>query len=453
MPRYFPPRVNLVWSFLRNHKLFSFVIIWASWHGQWHGLSGARWVTAASQACLRSWTLCLSLYLVPGHKQSGLPQQRGYLVHSLFLPLQAQWYIFEKVKAEGFTGNEYARLRCDVMVPKKMVGRIIGELCPYVLILSVSTSSLSLSLPSYSHSLYLLILFISTSFSSCLSFPLIDLLLFCSVSTFNFLDLCFSLSLSLSFPLLLLPSPSLSLPLLPSSSLSLSFPFPLPLFLFLSPISSRLPLPLPLPFPLPFPLSSSPTQLPYSILPHLSTSMFALLVPTITFLASSVCPSLPQYAPRSLSVPFPMYLSVLISAHPSVSPSSYQPIISHNRDVHHFCYRRFTNLHLSGLTYAAVVKILSCLSMKDRCQTARVCRLWRAASRDISLFSSLSVWLCSICNWVLAVLPGFTAPSPPPHTAINRHSLSAILCLRYVHLCLSFSWEILMWNLQFNPIK
>lgn len=46
--------------------------------------------------------------------------------------LQAQWYIFDKVKAEGFTGNEYARLRCDVLVPKKMIGRIIGKiLCSF----------------------------------------------------------------------------------------------------------------------------------------------------------------------------------------------------------------------------------------------------------------------------------------------------------------------------------
>lgn len=44
-----------------------------------------------------------------------------------YFHLQAQWFIFDKVKAEGFTGNEYAKLRCDVIVPKKMVGRIIGE--------------------------------------------------------------------------------------------------------------------------------------------------------------------------------------------------------------------------------------------------------------------------------------------------------------------------------------
>ena len=41
--------------------------------------------------------------------------------------LQAQWYIFDKVKTEGFTGNEYARLRCDILVPKTMIGRIIGS--------------------------------------------------------------------------------------------------------------------------------------------------------------------------------------------------------------------------------------------------------------------------------------------------------------------------------------
>ena len=31
------------------------------------------------------------------------------------------------MRIEGFAGNEYTRLRCDVLVPKKMVGRIIGE--------------------------------------------------------------------------------------------------------------------------------------------------------------------------------------------------------------------------------------------------------------------------------------------------------------------------------------
>ncbi|XP_067929176.1 insulin-like growth factor 2 mRNA-binding protein 1 [Watersipora subatra] len=40
---------------------------------------------------------------------------------------KAQWFIFEKVKVEGFAGYDYARLRCDILVPRKMVGRIIGK--------------------------------------------------------------------------------------------------------------------------------------------------------------------------------------------------------------------------------------------------------------------------------------------------------------------------------------
>lgn len=40
---------------------------------------------------------------------------------------RAQTYIFEKIKTEGFSGNEPAKLRCDIFVPKVRVGRLIGK--------------------------------------------------------------------------------------------------------------------------------------------------------------------------------------------------------------------------------------------------------------------------------------------------------------------------------------
>ncbi len=43
------------------------------------------------------------------------------------LRFQASYFIFEKMKQEGYAGNEDVRLRTAIHVPKAMVGRVIGK--------------------------------------------------------------------------------------------------------------------------------------------------------------------------------------------------------------------------------------------------------------------------------------------------------------------------------------
>ena len=40
---------------------------------------------------------------------------------------QAQWFLFDKIRSEAFFGTDHPRLRVEIMVPKEMVGRIIGK--------------------------------------------------------------------------------------------------------------------------------------------------------------------------------------------------------------------------------------------------------------------------------------------------------------------------------------
>ncbi|XP_050388524.2 insulin-like growth factor 2 mRNA-binding protein 2 isoform X2 [Patella vulgata] len=40
---------------------------------------------------------------------------------------KAQFYIFEKIRVEGYSGNDEVHLRSEIMVPKAAVGRIIGK--------------------------------------------------------------------------------------------------------------------------------------------------------------------------------------------------------------------------------------------------------------------------------------------------------------------------------------
>ena len=40
---------------------------------------------------------------------------------------RASYFIFEKLKQEGFAGNDDVRLRTTILVPRSMVGRVIGK--------------------------------------------------------------------------------------------------------------------------------------------------------------------------------------------------------------------------------------------------------------------------------------------------------------------------------------
>ena len=47
--------------------------------------------------------------------------------HLWFFAFQANYFIFEKLKQEGFSGNDDVRLRTAITVPRNMVGRVIGK--------------------------------------------------------------------------------------------------------------------------------------------------------------------------------------------------------------------------------------------------------------------------------------------------------------------------------------
>jgi len=47
--------------------------------------------------------------------------------HLWFSAFQANYFIFEKLKQEGFSGNDDVRLRTAITVPRNMVGRVIGK--------------------------------------------------------------------------------------------------------------------------------------------------------------------------------------------------------------------------------------------------------------------------------------------------------------------------------------
>lgn len=49
------------------------------------------------------------------------------VLKSFHFPLQASYYVFEKLKQEGFAGNDDVRLRTAMKVPRSMVGRVIGR--------------------------------------------------------------------------------------------------------------------------------------------------------------------------------------------------------------------------------------------------------------------------------------------------------------------------------------
>ena len=40
---------------------------------------------------------------------------------------RASYYVFEKLKSEGFSGNDDVRLRTAIKVPQKAVGFVIGK--------------------------------------------------------------------------------------------------------------------------------------------------------------------------------------------------------------------------------------------------------------------------------------------------------------------------------------
>ena len=49
------------------------------------------------------------------------------IVINISLFSQAAYFIFEKLKQEGFAGNDDVRLRTTILVPRSMVGRVIGK--------------------------------------------------------------------------------------------------------------------------------------------------------------------------------------------------------------------------------------------------------------------------------------------------------------------------------------
>ena len=61
------------------------------------------------------------------HDMICLRWKKFFKTGNLFSFNQASFFVFEKMKMEGFAGNDDVRLRTLMTIPKNTVGRIIGK--------------------------------------------------------------------------------------------------------------------------------------------------------------------------------------------------------------------------------------------------------------------------------------------------------------------------------------